>query len=52
MVCGEEDATRLVVKHDLVVRVPRNVDDANRSSPTTSFSPGRIGTISSGKGRG
>ena len=33
MVRGEEDAARLVVQHDLVVRVPRNVDDANRSLP-------------------
>ena len=49
MVCGEEDAR--ASSWSTTVRVPRNVDDANRSSPT-SFSPGRIGTISSGKGRG
>jgi hypothetical protein len=29
MVRCEQDAARLVVEHDLVVRVPRNVDDAN-----------------------
>src|ERR671917_692009 len=33
VVRGEEYAARLVVKHYLVVRVPRNVDDANRSLP-------------------
>src|SRR5687767_11585854 len=33
VVCSEEYAARLVVKHDLVVRVPGNVDDTNRSLP-------------------
>src|SRR5918997_3124153 len=31
MVRGEEDAARFVVEHDLVVRVPRNVDDTHCS---------------------
>src|SRR5215212_10887386 len=37
VVCGEEDVPRLVVQNDLVVRVPRNVDDANFPLPHRQF---------------
>src|SRR5215211_4125269 len=33
VVRGEQDAPRLVVEHDLVVRVPRGVDDASDALP-------------------
>jgi hypothetical protein len=33
MVRGEQDAPHLVVEHELVVRVPRSVDDASGALP-------------------